>query len=91
MAYCNVQNIAYRTVPLVRRELDKQLTIMVLTQVMIDIFTGLPYVTINGLLKGINIISDPVVQEKLQFTANVTLVFYYVYVAVSVTRLDMIS
>jgi hypothetical protein len=33
LAYRNVQQIAYRTVPLVRRELDKQLTAMVLVQI----------------------------------------------------------
>ncbi|CAF0814426.1 unnamed protein product [Adineta steineri] len=36
LAYRNVQKIAYRTVPLVRRELDKQLTVMVLVQVFYD-------------------------------------------------------
>ena len=38
LAYRNVQQLAYRTVPLVRRELDKQLTKMVLVQVFCDIF-----------------------------------------------------
>ena len=38
LAYRNIQQIAYRTVPLVRRELDKQLTKMVLVQVVLNIF-----------------------------------------------------
>lgn len=37
LAYRNVRNIAYRTVPLVRRELDKQLTSIVLVQVVYDV------------------------------------------------------
>ena len=42
LAYRNVQNIAYRTVPLVRRELDKQLTMMVLVHVLHDTITSTP-------------------------------------------------
>jgi hypothetical protein len=34
--------MAYRTVPLVRRELDKQLTIMVLVQIVYNFLTLLP-------------------------------------------------
>ena len=44
LAYRNVQHLAYRTVPLVRRELDKQLTKMVLVQVFCDIFAVMPQV-----------------------------------------------
>ncbi|UJR38062.1 hypothetical protein I4U23_030743 [Adineta vaga] len=42
LAYRNVRQIPYRTIPLVRRELDKQLTSMVLVQVVHNIFTIVP-------------------------------------------------
>ncbi|CAF3107505.1 unnamed protein product [Rotaria sp. Silwood2] len=44
LAYYNVRNLAYQTVPLVRRELDKQLTKMVLVQVIFNIFVLIPFV-----------------------------------------------
>jgi len=43
IAYHNARHLAYRTIPLIRRELDKQLTIMVLVQVLINFCTYLPY------------------------------------------------
>jgi len=43
MAYHNARNLGHRTVPLVRRELDKQLTVMVLVQVLINFCTYLPF------------------------------------------------
>lgn len=83
MAYYNTHEIAYRAIPLVRRELDKELTIMVLTQVVVDVFTGLSYVTINGLLTTTNIINDSIILEKVHFASNVTLLMYYIYVSVN--------
>ncbi|CAF1470681.1 unnamed protein product [Rotaria sordida] len=41
-SYRNVQQIAYRTVPLVRRELDKQLTVIVLVHVFYDVIVVMP-------------------------------------------------
>ena len=44
LAYRNVTQIAYRTVPLIRRELDKQLTVMVLVQVFYNVLTVTPVI-----------------------------------------------
>jgi uncharacterized membrane-anchored protein YitT (DUF2179 family) len=46
MAYRNVQQLAHRTLPLVRRELDKQLTVMVPVQGVVTFFTIAPYVVV---------------------------------------------
>ncbi|CAF1155632.1 unnamed protein product [Adineta ricciae] len=46
LTYYNIKNLAYRTVPLVRRELDKQLTRMVLVQVIFNSIVLLPYVIV---------------------------------------------
>ena len=43
LAYRNVQQIAYRTAPLVRRELDKQLTVMALVQVFYNAIIIIPF------------------------------------------------
>jgi hypothetical protein len=50
MAYHNARHISHRTIPLVRRELDKQLTVMVLVQVMINFCTYLPYSIVSMIL-----------------------------------------
>lgn len=47
LAYYNIQNLAYRTVPLVRRELDKQLTQMVLIHLIYNFIVLTPYVAAN--------------------------------------------
>jgi len=44
LAYYNVRNLAYRTIPLVRRELDKQLTQMVLVLTPFVIVTLLIFI-----------------------------------------------
>jgi hypothetical protein len=46
LAYWNVRQIPYRTVPLVRRELDKQLTSMILVQVVYNFFVIVLHVTV---------------------------------------------
>jgi hypothetical protein len=84
MAYRNVQQIAYRTVPLVRRRLDKQLTVMVLVQVVINIFTQLPFTTAEAISLNKNLTADPFIQAKLQFAVIVTHMLGYMPFAVSI-------
>jgi len=48
MAYHNARHLGDRIVPLVRRELDKQLTVMVLVQVLISFCSLIPY-SINNM------------------------------------------
>ncbi|CAF1362437.1 unnamed protein product [Adineta steineri] len=79
LAYRNIQQISYRTIPIVRRELDKQLTIMVLLQVFINIFILLPYTTIVAVATNISLTSDPIIQAKLQFTITIVVVIYNIY------------
>ncbi|CAF0944796.1 unnamed protein product [Rotaria sordida] len=81
MAFRNIKEMPYRTVPLVRRELDKQLTVMVLVQVVVGIFGLLPYTTVFAVATNKNLTSDPVIQAKLQFATTVTVIIYYTYFA----------
>jgi hypothetical protein len=84
MAYRNVQQIAYRTVPLVRRRLDKQLTVMVLVQVVVNILTQLPFTTVDAISMNKNLTADPVIRAKIGFAITVTLILAYGTFAVSI-------
>jgi hypothetical protein len=65
MAFYNARDLAHRTVPLVRRELDKQLTVMVLVQVLISVCFIVPF-SIYNTLNILNILpNDPISQAKL--------------------------
>jgi hypothetical protein len=82
LAYRNVQHIAYRTVPLVRRELDKQLTTMVLVQVVINFFTNIPFVTVVAVMYATTNITNPVLTNILQFIYSIAFIIFYTYFAV---------
>jgi hypothetical protein len=82
IAYRKIQQLAYRTVPLVRRELDKQLTTMVLIQVIVNVFTLLPYTTVNAVATSPSLMNDSVVQARLQLVLNVVVIVFNVYFAV---------
>ena len=83
LAYRNVRQIPYRTVPLVRRELDKQLTSMVLVQVVHNFIVIVPYISsLGGIYLG-----NPPVQSPyyipIVYSIRITGLFYYLYFAVS--------
>ena len=84
MAYHNVGQIAHRALPVVRRELDKQLTVMVLIQVVVNCFSILPYTTVNIFVLNPNIINDPVYKQRVQMSFAVMLMIFYFSFAVSV-------
>jgi len=83
MAYWNVRQIPYRTVPLVRRELDKQLTVMVLVQVVCTICFILPYIVVLFLLNTLNLYSQSIDVAELNFSNFITGMMYYLHFAVS--------
>lgn len=82
MAHRHVQQLSYRTVPLVRRELDKQLTTMVLVQVVCDLCLLLPNLIIY-IIAAYGNIRDPVARAQVNLAYAVTLCLYYTYFAVS--------
>jgi hypothetical protein len=83
-AYRNVQQIAYRTVPLVRRELDKQLTVMVLVQVFYDVVTVLPTMIQTIYTIFIGTPSDLFIETELNFISTVASLWFYLYFVVSI-------
>ncbi|CAF3759909.1 unnamed protein product [Adineta steineri] len=85
LTYRNVQEISYRTQPLVRRELEKQLTVMVLVVVVFAFFTVMPYAFVYMLLQIPSFTTDPFTVAQLQFASTLTLTILYMYFAVSIT------
>jgi hypothetical protein len=79
MAYRNVQQIAHRTLPMVRRELDKQLTVMVLIQVIVGCFTCLPFLVVN-----IFVLSPNILNDRVQIVYSIVLMLFCAYFAVSI-------
>ncbi|CAF1304223.1 unnamed protein product [Rotaria sordida] len=77
LAYRNVQQLAYRTVPLVRRELDKQLTTMVLVQVVHNFFITIPYTIVTAIINSPILPNDPIIVAELQFANIITIYLYY--------------
>jgi hypothetical protein len=83
MAYYNVRQIAYRTVPLVRHELDKQLTTMVLVQVFYNTFVFAPFIIMTVVGINTSTIQDKVIVAELQFANLISFTIFYLYFAVS--------
>jgi hypothetical protein len=79
LAYGNVQQLTFRTLPIIRRESDKQLSKMVLVQIIVNVFTLLPHTIANTLLTSLNIINNSMVQITFQFIVNIILLIYYKY------------
>ncbi len=85
LAYYNVRQLAYRTISLIRRELDKQLTVMILVHDICTIVRILPNTFLGFLSINPSISQDIIVQAQLQLAGVVTAMLYYVYFAVSKT------
>jgi hypothetical protein len=77
LAYRNVQQIAYRAVPLVRRELDKQLTVMVLVEVLCDVIFVTPLIIQNIYNNIIGAPSDPYALMQYRLIMNFTTIWYF--------------
>jgi len=86
LAYRNVKQLSHRTIPLVRRELDKQLTVMVLMQVVFNFFAITPYTIINAIMLNPNIIDSPVGNAIMSCARLLSIIFLYSCFAVSMIR-----
>jgi hypothetical protein len=83
LAYHNLQQLAWRVLPVVQREVDKQLTAMVLIQVVYHSIVTMPYLIVTILNKNTLLVQDSLVNAKLQFANILTLYIYYLNYAVS--------
>ncbi|CAF0905422.1 unnamed protein product [Rotaria sordida] len=77
LAYRNVQNLSYRTLPLVRRRLDQQLTVMVLTQVVFSVFAITPYAVINAIILDPYITQDRVANAISRSAKMLSIILLY--------------
>ncbi|UJR17537.1 hypothetical protein I4U23_004432 [Adineta vaga] len=85
MAFQNVRNLRYRSIPLVRQELEKQLTIMVLTQTLVYVCTYSPYSVVST-ISAVNTNRDSVYLAVKNLVNAVTVILsssFYTYVCVS--------
>lgn len=90
LAYRNVRQIPYRVVPLVRRELDKQLTSMVLIQVIYSVIVTLPYNALTIVIRSITVPSGSFIAEQLDFAYSLVGFLYYMYFIVSNSTLILL-
>ena len=86
LAYRNVQELAYRTIPLVRRELDKQMTIIILIQAVYNFLTSFPYVIINILSLISFITKNQDFTEQYEFINLLIICIFYLNFSVSDNR-----
>ena len=84
MAFLNVRQLAYRAVPIVRRELEKQLTVMVLVQVAVNSFLILPSEIVYALEINTGLMSNPNLAANIVFASNISTLIYYLSFAVSI-------
>jgi hypothetical protein len=82
-AYWHVRQIPYRVVPLVRRELDKQLTSMVLVQVAFNVFVIVPYIILVILNFTVSFSNQSIDLSVLNLISPIFGMIYYLYFAVS--------
>lgn len=82
LAYRNIQQLTHRTLPIIRRQLDQQLTIMVLVQVIHNFFVTIPYVILMGIIYTSVLPNDPIVTSQIQFSQIVSIYLYYLNYAV---------
>ncbi|CAF0964721.1 unnamed protein product [Adineta ricciae] len=78
LAYRNVQHLTYRAIPLVRRETDKQLTVMVLIEDVYNLFFILPYIIVYALQLNLSVNTDPTYADRLNLISAITGALYYV-------------
>jgi hypothetical protein len=91
LAYRNVRQIAYRTIPLVRRELDKQLTNMVLIQIIVSFFVLLPYFA-GGVIPLVTNDNNSLSKTpQFSLAINICACIYYLHFAVSIYLLHRLS
>ncbi|CAF4155262.1 unnamed protein product [Rotaria magnacalcarata] len=83
LAYHSIRQLAFLTVPLVRRELDKQLASMVLVQAVFNFYVIVPYIVRYVVNFSTNMSRDSYNYVILQFAINLTLNLLYLCFAVN--------
>jgi len=90
LAHRNLKQLAHYTIPLVRRELDKQLTAMVLRQVLISSLILVPYVIMYTIQIQTTTIYDQVIVAQIQFVYTIMFALSNIYHSVNLSRIIFI-
>ena len=88
LAYRHIRQIPHRAVPLIRRELDKQLTVMVLVQVIFNFCLIAPNTVVNVYTQTVGTSFDPMIAAQTQLVLSVATCLYYAYFAVNIPRMS---
>ncbi len=89
LSYNNVRKLSSRRISIVQRELDKQLTTMVLVLDIFNIIALMPYPIILVLTSVMKTTKHPFVAAQINFANNLTFYFYYLYFAVSISTISI--
>jgi hypothetical protein len=84
LAHINIRNIAHRATPFVQRQLDKQITAMVLNQLLYNTIFTAPYTIVTTLMTVLSTGIDPILSASLNFASVMAILMYYLSFAVSV-------
>lgn len=84
LSYHNIRQIAHRTVPLVRRRHEVQLTVMVLVQVVFNVFATTPCYIVLTFASHTTLTQDPIAFIRIRLAIAITTCIYYLYYAVSI-------
>ncbi len=82
LSYRNVQQLEHRTVPLVRREVEKQLSVMVFIHIVYNVIATVPFVIVI-ILYTTPIVRDPLINAQLSLAVTFTSCFYFLNFSVS--------
>ena len=83
LAYHNAQQLADRTVPLICREVEKQLSVMVFAHIIYNVIANVPYVTIKLIMLNKELSRDPLISAQLSFTNTLAICLYFLNFSVS--------
>jgi len=78
----NIKQISRRHIPIIRRELDQQLTKMVLAQVFCVTITTIPFISQYTYLLNTNI-TDPLINMEQQFITSILNIIWFINYSVS--------
>jgi hypothetical protein len=84
LAYLNGHRLSGPTLPSIRHELEKQLTMIVFVQIIYNFIACIPFLIVTILVVNLVIMKDPLMGAKLQFATTVTICLYYLYFSVSI-------
>lgn len=91
LAYRNIKQIAYRTVPLCRRRIDEQLSVMIFVQIIVYIIVTSPYITYLTVTTHVSFSDDPLTSAQILLVKNIAICLYYLHPAVSIVLFFVIN